>query len=139
MQQPDDQMQQQQQQQPDQQQQIVLPPGFIENPSGYLANVASRAPSPDGLEKLAGPVAKWFVSAAGNNATAAGGGNNTAGDFHAAVQVAPLYLQAASVQLKGYDGGGGGGGRAAASSSASSAANNRQQSQSSIQLEMIQT
>lgn len=74
---------------------LTLPPAFIEDPAAFLLKIASQKPTREGLAKLAGPVAKWFVSAGGKVDTTNG----------AATQVAPLYLQAAANQLQEMGGG----------------------------------
>jgi hypothetical protein len=65
------------------QQQLLLPQSFVVDPATFLASIASQAPSRHALAQLAGPVAAWFVAAS-----------------PASEQVANVYLQAASVQLR---------------------------------------
>ena len=82
----------------------VLPPAFLEDPAGFLASVASQAPSRTATAQLAGPVASFLsqgqghgapVTAASTSATSAEtpGGQSS--------QIAAMYLQAAAKQLVG--------------------------------------
>lgn len=86
---------------------LVLPPAFVEDPAGYLTDVASQRPSRRGMASLAGAVAKWFVAAAPQSMMetmmgAASGGGAAAEDEapHPAVHVSSHYLRAAAVQLQ---------------------------------------
>jgi hypothetical protein len=82
----------------------LLPPAFIEDPASFLTQIASRQPSRRGVSDLAGPVAKWFVSAAPKEFVDASASQGTAAaatpDFHPAVHLASHYLRAAAVQLR---------------------------------------
>lgn len=70
---------------------MMLPPQFIQNPVGYLSEVASMRPSSNGLSALAGPVSQWFSNPPSDVSSDQLG------------QIASVYLQAASGQLKDVD------------------------------------
>mmetsp|Transcript_23004 Transcript_23004/g.42723 ORF Transcript_23004/g.42723 Transcript_23004/m.42723 type:complete len:511 (-) Transcript_23004:308-1840(-) len=75
---------------------LVLPQGFLQDPAVFLTSLASQPPSRQGLAALAGPISKWFIAAAPRTIISP----EDASSSHPAAQVAGLYLQAASVQLR---------------------------------------
>ena len=62
----------------------ALPPAFVQDPAAFLASIVSQPPSRSALAQLAGPVAKKLAEETPEG-------------------VAPLYLQAAAVQLRTLD------------------------------------
>ncbi|KAL3909661.1 MAG: hypothetical protein SGILL_008001, partial [Bacillariaceae sp.] len=81
---------------------LMLPPAFVEDPARFLNQIASQPPSRQGMAALAGPIAKWFVTASPRKSVvdSAGDDDTTASSIHPAVHVASHYLRAAAVQLR---------------------------------------
>ncbi|KAL3920790.1 MAG: hypothetical protein SGILL_003079 [Bacillariaceae sp.] len=83
---------------------IMLPPQFIEDPAAFLNHIAMQPPSSQGVAVLAGPIAKWFVSAAPKQVIDAEQQPLPDGaavlEIHPAVHVSSHYLRAAAVQLR---------------------------------------
>ena len=74
---------------------IILPPNFIDDPATFLTSIASQSPSSQGISLLAGPVSRWFMTAA-----ASSNQMGQPGQHHPAKHVAHIYLGAAATQLR---------------------------------------
>ena len=76
--------------------QPMLPAGFVEDPAGFLASIASQQPSRAATSQLAGPVAMFLVQQEPFIAT-----SPPPTEIPSSSQIAVLYLQAAAKQLAG--------------------------------------
>ncbi|OEU17475.1 hypothetical protein FRACYDRAFT_260885 [Fragilariopsis cylindrus CCMP1102] len=75
---------------------IILPPNFIDDPATFLTSIASQSPSSQGISLLAGPVSRWFMTAASSSNQMGQPGQH----HHPAKHVAHIYLGAAATQLR---------------------------------------
>ena len=64
-----------------------IPGGFQQDPIAYLSSVASKPPSCQALEQLAGSVARWFYDKSPDRESSS-------------APMAAAYLQAAAIHLK---------------------------------------
>eukprot|EP00534_Pseudo-nitzschia_fraudulenta_P002971 CAMPEP_0201120380 /NCGR_PEP_ID=MMETSP0850-20130426/4446_1 /ASSEMBLY_ACC=CAM_ASM_000622 /TAXON_ID=183588 /ORGANISM="Pseudo-nitzschia fraudulenta, Strain WWA7" /LENGTH=611 /DNA_ID=CAMNT_0047386499 /DNA_START=122 /DNA_END=1957 /DNA_ORIENTATION=- len=106
-----------------------LPPGFVDDPSGFLNKIASGSgPCVGETAALAGPLAKWFRDAEEPQTVESPNPNGTAvvaavaPQNHSARHVAHLYLRAAAKQLRVPEDPLGGGEAAAPEAAAAAAA-----------------